>query len=195
MGGLELSLAHALLGLIRYHPTTGYQLKDDFEHSINGFWNASLPQIYRTLNQMESQCWLKAEIETQIGKPNRKVYSLTEEGLEEFDRWLNEPLEPREQKYPALVKVFVANKADPEKFTANLEEFRSHYENMLSIYEVDHAEILRKAVEETGAYREGEYWKLTGDFGIRMARMIIEWCDEALKIHKNLQEDKEITRR
>ena len=184
-----MSLAHALLGLIRYHPTTGYQLKDDFEHSINIFWDATLPQIYRTLNQMESQCWLKAEIEIQIGKPNRKVYSLTEEGLEELQRWLNEPLETIEQKYSALVKVFFANKADPEKFTAHLEEFRSHYENLLNFYETDQAEIIRKASEDSRAFRESEYWKLTADFAIRMAKMTVEWCDEALNIHKNLQEE------
>ncbi len=183
MGGLEVSLAHALLGLINDHPATGYQLKNDFENSVNFFWNATLPQIYRTLNQIESQGWLKAEIETQIGKPNRKVYSLTEEGLDEFHRWLNEPLEPREPKYSALVKVFFANNADPEKFTAHLEEFRSHYENMLKIHEIRKAE------------KESEYGKLTADFGIRTARMIIEWCDEALNIHKNLQEDKQITKR
>lgn len=174
-----MSLAHALLGLLRNCPATGYQLKDDFQNSVNFFWNATLPQIYRTLNKMQSQGWLKAEIETQIGKPNRKVYSLTEEGLEEFLRWLNEPLEPREQKYSALIKVFFANYADPEKFTANLEEFRSHYEKMLNIYETEKLEI------------EPEYGEIINDFGIRTARMIIEWCDEALKIHKNIKEEKQ----
>ncbi|MCB8815328.1 PadR family transcriptional regulator [Desulfosporosinus shakirovi] len=184
-----MSLAHALLGLIRYHPTTGYQLKDDFDHSIKIFWNATLPQIYRTLNQMESQCWLKAEIEIQKGKPNRKVYSITEEGLEELQRWLNEPLEKIEQKYSALVKVFFANKADPEKFSGHLEEFRNYYENLLNFYETDQAEIIRKASQDSRACLESEYWKLSADFGIRMAKMIVEWCDEALKIHNNLHEE------
>ena len=185
-----MSLAYALLGLIRYRPSTGYQLKDDFEHSINFFWNATLPQIYRTLNHMESNCWLKAEIETQIGKPNRKVYSITEEGLEEFHRWLNEPLEPFELKNSALVKVFFVNKADPAKFTTHLEEFRNHYAKQLRTYEIDNAKIINKAIEQNGTDCESHYWELTRDFGIRQAKMIIEWCDEASKIHKSLKEKK-----
>lgn len=185
-----ISLSHALLGILRYRPSTGYQLKDDFEHSINGFWNASLPQIYRTLNQMEYQGWLESTIELQTGKPNRKVYRVTEAGETEFNHWLNEPLETFEQKYAALIKIFFGYQADPDTFAANLEEFRNHYQNMLNIYETDHNEILIRETEKHGLYRESEYWKLTASFGIRMAKMIVEWCNEALTVHKNYQDGK-----
>ena len=56
-----MSLPHALLGLINYQPTTGYELKATFNRSIHFFWNATLPQIYRTLNQMEKKGWLTAD--------------------------------------------------------------------------------------------------------------------------------------
>lgn len=46
-----MSLPHALLGLLNYRPATGYELKGTFTKSIHFFWNATLPQIYRTLKQ------------------------------------------------------------------------------------------------------------------------------------------------
>lgn len=180
-----MSLAHALLGLINYHPSTGYQLKDAFEHSINFFWSATLPQIYRTLNQMETEGWLRAEIETQIGKPNRKVYHITDEGYKEFIQWLNSPMEHMELKNPALIKIFFSNKGDPDKVAANLQEMRSYYEALMRMYEIDCAEIIEKAVEEPGADKEGIYWELSRDFGVRWTKMMVEWCDEALHVHKN----------
>ena len=52
--------------------------------SVQFFWNATLPQIYRTLNQMESQGWLTVKVEPQEGKPSRKIYSITDEGMKEL---------------------------------------------------------------------------------------------------------------
>ena len=57
-----MSLPHALLGLISYQPSTGYELRTTFTESVQFFWSATLPQIYRTLNQMESQGWLTVRL-------------------------------------------------------------------------------------------------------------------------------------
>jgi DNA-binding PadR family transcriptional regulator len=57
MGRTPVSLSHALLGLINCKPTTGYELKATFNKSIHFFWNATLPQIYLTLNQMKKKGW------------------------------------------------------------------------------------------------------------------------------------------
>ncbi|RYD05011.1 hypothetical protein N752_11650 [Desulforamulus aquiferis] len=182
-----MSLAHALLGLVRYQPSTGYQLKDNFQHSIHFIWNATLPQIYRTLNQMENQGWLRAEIVTQVGKPNRKVYHITEEGLKEFHRWLNEPMEPLGLKDSTLIKVFFGNGADPEQFDINLQKLRDYYTEQLNIFQLKCSEIIQNEVKKHGCPSEGVYWDLSVDFGVRWSKMIVEWCEHAQKVHKELK--------
>lgn len=119
-----MSLPHALLGLLNYRPATGYQLKKTFKESVYFFWNATLPQIYRTLNQMEKKGWLTAVIEHQKGKPSRKVYKLTRKGLKEFRRWLEEPVEVPQPKNPLMLKIFFGNQMDRDQLAIHLRKYK-----------------------------------------------------------------------
>ncbi len=48
------------------------------------------------MKQMEQQGWIASTIEQQSGKPNRKVYNMTDARKKELFRWLNEPPEELE---------------------------------------------------------------------------------------------------
>ncbi len=176
-----MSLPHALLGLIHYGPATGYELKATFDNSIHFFWNATLPQIYRTLSQMEEKGWLTLKVEHQNGKPSRKVYEVTKAGREEFKRWLSEPPEMPELRNAMLIKIFFGNHMQPSQFAAHLKAWREHHENLLKRYEEEVPSVIQKCVLDTGAVDDAPYWALTLDYGKRMDRMVLEWCDEVLK--------------
>lgn len=176
-----MSLPHALLGLIHYGPATGYELKATFDNSIHFFWNATLPQIYRTLSQMEEKGWLTLKVEHQNGKPSRKVYDVTKAGREEFKRWLNEPPEMPELRNAMLIRIFFGNHMQPSQFAAHLKAWREHHENLLKRYEEEVPSVIQKCVLDTGAVDDAPYWALTLDYGKRMDRMVLEWCDEVLK--------------
>ena len=79
-----MSLKHALLGFINYGPMTGYELKKFFDTSVAHFWNAELSQIYPALKAMESEGLVEMKVEVQDDRPNRKVYSITENGRREL---------------------------------------------------------------------------------------------------------------
>jgi DNA-binding PadR family transcriptional regulator len=183
-----MSLPHALLGLINYVPATGYELKTKFEQSIHFFWNAALPQIYRTLNEMEGKGWLASTVEHQEGKPSRKVYRLTDSGREEFLRWLEEPTEVPEHRHPFLIKVFFGNQLGAARFTEHLTLWRRYYEGMSERYQAEAAPTIEHYAEATGATVDALYWTLTLDYGRRFARMNVEWCTQALKELGRLQE-------
>jgi DNA-binding PadR family transcriptional regulator len=175
-----VSLPHALLGLLNYRPTTGYELKATFTNSIHFFWDATLPQIYRTLKQMERSGWLKVTVEHQDGKPSRKVYRVTEEGGKELHRWLTEPLEMPEPRSAMLIKVFFGNQMDPAQFAAQFEALQKYHANLLERYEKEIIPVIERYAEATGAYQDARYWNLTLDFGRRRSRMIRDWCEAAL---------------
>src|SRR5258705_13680872 len=52
-GVVNMSLAHAILGMLQTRPMTGYDLKVEcFDNSIAHFWQADQAQIYRTLDKL-----------------------------------------------------------------------------------------------------------------------------------------------
>jgi PadR family transcriptional regulator AphA len=175
-----MSLPHALLGLLNYRPATGYELKRTFTQSIHFFWNATLPQIYRTLKQMEKQDWLTVSIEHQDGKPSRKVCQITNHGRAELQRWLMEPSEIPEPRNAMLIKIFFGCRMDSNQLVTHLREWRQYHANLLKKYEEETVPLVDHYATQTGASKDVPYWTLTLEFGRRQAQMVVDWCDAAL---------------
>jgi PadR family transcriptional regulator AphA len=176
-----MSLQYALLGLLNYRPATGYQLKKAFKESIYFFWNATLPQIYRTLNQMEKKGWLTAVIEHQEGKPSRKIYRLTDRGSKEFRRWLKEPPEVPQPRNPMMLKIFFGSQMDRDQLAHHLQEIKEYHARLLRKYEKEVEPVIQRYASLTGASQDARYWAFTLEFGQMHAKMIIDWCDQLLK--------------
>lgn len=177
-----MSLPHILLGLVKYRPNTGYNIKTAFQNSINFFWDVSLPQIYRTLNSMEKKGWLESAIELQEGKPNKKRYRITEKGDQQFRHWLEqEPVEIR-AKDELLVKLFFGNFMDRDVLISHLKERRENAEKFLGKAQSSLEPSVHDYAKNADAEDDEALWLLTLDFGRRKAQMTMEWCDHALKI-------------
>jgi PadR family transcriptional regulator, regulatory protein AphA len=176
-----MSLPHALLGLIQYKPATGYDLKTAFQKSITFFWDAALPHIYRTLKQMEVQDWIASTIEHQEGKPSRKIYRITKPGEKEFQRWLAEAPETPEPRYPMLVKIFFGNQMPPDQIITHLKQWREAHLRLLQKFDKEVLPVIQNYSTKVCSPEDPFYWALTLDFGRRHARMVVEWCDQALK--------------
>jgi PadR family transcriptional regulator, regulatory protein AphA len=177
-----MSLPYALLGLVNYKPATGYELKTIFTRSINMFWNASLPQIYRTLNQMESKGWLSSSVEHQEGKPSRKIYRITVEGRQELDEWLVKPIEFKEVKSEMMLKVFFGNVMDQKDFVNHIRARRESARRFLEKTPKEVGTTINEYASKTGAEGDTLFWLLTYDFGRRRAQATVEWCDAALDL-------------
>ena len=80
------------LAILGCGDSTGYEIRKlvsdgHFSH----FVDASFGSIYPALNRMESEGLVVSREEQQDGKPNRKVYSITDVGREEFLVALSKP--------------------------------------------------------------------------------------------------------
>jgi len=175
-----MSLPHAILGLLKYRSSTGYELKTKFSKSVYFFWNATLPQIYRTLKEMSARGWLTITIEHQKTKPSRKIYHLTSTGRKEFQRWLAE--EPRfpEHRNPMLIRVFFGKNMEPRRLRDQLQQYRGYYAGLLRQYEKESASAIKQYASSANLAKDAPYWNLARDFGRRHAKMVIEWCDAAI---------------
>jgi DNA-binding PadR family transcriptional regulator len=88
-----VALPHAILVSLREQSGSGYELARRFDRSIGYFWGATHQQIYRTLRTMEADGWVSSTLVVQRGRPDKKVYTVSEAGRTELARWIAAPLE------------------------------------------------------------------------------------------------------
>jgi DNA-binding PadR family transcriptional regulator len=87
-----VALPHAILVSLCEQSGSGYELTHRFDRSIGYFWSATHQQIYRTLRTMEDDGWVSATVVAQHGRPDKKVYTVSEAGRAELARWIAAPL-------------------------------------------------------------------------------------------------------
>ncbi len=86
-----MSLPHVILTVLSTRDATGYDITKEFSSSIGYFWKASHQQVYRELNKMGEQGLVTCVLEPQEGKPDRKVYSITDSGRATLASWFDQP--------------------------------------------------------------------------------------------------------
>ncbi len=172
-----VSLAHAILGLLRDRRLTGYELKHDwFDQSIGHFWRADQAQIYRTLDQMAAQGLLSGRLEIQADRPNKRSYQTTPVGRAQLDAWLtkDEPLPP--VRDPFLVRIFHAHNLGPATLRRLLEDHRTRQEKRLAAYESIQLPTLTQANGDLKTLTA----RMTLERGITSTRAAIDWCNACL---------------
>ena len=116
------TLRYIILGLLGAHPMSGYDIKRAFDRSLATYWNAGNSQIYTTLKSLEARGLVTSELIYQEGRPNRRVYRLTEAGRAELDAWLVEPVPERFTKDEFLTRLFFCGQTADEVALCHLEE-------------------------------------------------------------------------
>src|SRR5438067_10143487 len=95
-----------ILGMIAFGKQTGYDIKQLVDKSTRHFWAASYGQIYPELRRLEQQGLIRGRPEP-TGDRARKVYELTEAGVDALRDWLSSGEEPLyEVRDEGLLKMF-----------------------------------------------------------------------------------------
>jgi DNA-binding PadR family transcriptional regulator len=119
------TLRYIILGLLGARPMSGYDIKRAFDRSLATYWNAGNSQIYTTLKAMAGRGLVSSELVYQEGRPNRRVYSLTDRGRSELDAWLAEDVPSRFTKDEFLTKLFFCGQTSDTVALRHLEEHRA----------------------------------------------------------------------
>ena len=174
-----MSLSHAILGLLSIQSMSGYDLKHlAFEQTIAHFWQADQAQIYRTLDKMAEAGWISSQLEIQDGRPNRKIYSLTDTGHAELERWLrtDQPLPVYREAF--LVQLFFAEQLPPDVILEQVEKHIAGHQARLLTYE----NIPLPQLDDTAIENREIFWRLTLDFGIALEKTYLEWLEMCKKV-------------
>jgi DNA-binding PadR family transcriptional regulator len=181
-----MALAHAISALLLNSPFTGYDLTKTFAGSIGSFWKATHQQIYRELAKLEEQAWVTVETIPQVGRPDRKLYSITDLGRQAFVSWANQPCDVSAVKEEILVKVFAGAIVGTEPIRQEIQRHRQiHAETLANYHQVEQqffADCDRLPKNQIFPY-------LTLRRGIRYEIDWIEWCDEATECLQKMAND------
>ncbi len=175
-----MSLQHLILGVLKYQPTSGYDLNKAFGASVQHFWDTDQSQIYRALHKMLDLGWVAVEVVEQEDAPDKKIYQLTEAGWVELRRWLAAPMPMPALHEGWLGQLFFAAEISREQQRGLLEARLAEAQMILDVYLKDAAAAAAEYAERYAAHDEVRYWLLTLDYGIEKMRFEVQWAQKAL---------------
>jgi DNA-binding PadR family transcriptional regulator len=139
------TLGYAVLGLLSREELSGYDLKRWMERPLGYFWSARHSQIYPELARLEEEGLVTHTLVEQSGKPDKKVYRITAEGLEALTEWAVEPPGSRPVRDELTLKAYSVWLTDKGKAARLFREEGLQHEERLAHY------------EQLRTWMEGEY--------------------------------------
>jgi DNA-binding PadR family transcriptional regulator len=174
-----MALAYAILTLLVEHPHSGYDITKKFDGSVGFFWKATHQQIYRELAKLEAQSWVCSEVVPQEGRPDKRLYALTDLGKQQLLAWLAKPTEPMMIKEELLIKLSIGYLASTEQMVHELERHRQIHLEKLALYR----QLEQTHFQDLSAVSMPlRYSYLTLRRGIHYETDYIAWCEEAIEL-------------
>lgn len=122
----------ALLGMLSYeYELSGYDIRKWIDWSMRFYYGSpAYSQIYTELKKLE-KLGLVTSRSDDTGARNRRLYKITEAGLEAVTRWANEtPVDPPNLKHGPLLRVTLGHLTTPDRLKEVLQEHVAYAEEM-----------------------------------------------------------------
>jgi DNA-binding PadR family transcriptional regulator len=110
------------LGLLTVEEACGYDLKKTFESSFKHFFPAGYGSIYPALADLAEAGLVSCRQIPQVGKPDRKVYRITEAGEKAFIQALNRTDPQHKLRSEFLAMIYFADRIDNERLASLLDD-------------------------------------------------------------------------
>ena len=170
------TLGYALLALLARQPRSGYDLVQYMKQPIGYFWHARPSHIYAELLRLERERFVTFQVVEQRDRPDKKVYTITREGLAAVRQWVTEPVALKPDRNELALKAYSVWLAEPEQAMRLFQRQEAFHAQQLGRYE----DILGRLEQQHGLqWRVDE--PLFGDYatlqlGIGYERMYVAWC-------------------
>ncbi len=163
-----MSIKHAVLGLLHYKDMYGYEIKNHIEHDFGSMWTVNFGQIYTTLKGLVKEgCVVLTEVvASENGAPHKKLYSLTEKGRKEFQKWLKSPPErPVLLRDPFMMRLIFFKFGEAEDALRLINEQIRRSERSLA----------RRQESRSGWDKRGFYSRMARELGLSYKEVYLQW--------------------
>lgn len=128
-----MTIQYAILGLLSWRPSSGYELKKVFEDSPYLYWSGNNNQIYKSLIQLQQDGLISYETIHQDGAPSKKIYSITKKGTSELKEWITGASAVPEFKNPFLIQLAWADMLSKDELSQLLMKYEKDVEARLNM--------------------------------------------------------------
>ena len=146
--------------------------REEYQQFLDGEFRKDYP----VLRSLIAEKLVTKTVESEAGKPDRHVYSLTATGRKEFRRWLRQGFAPKIQRNEFLLKLFFGEEITTKANIAHVEQFRELQRGLLRKYRAVEKKITREYADNSNA----PYWLMTVRYGQHVSRALLQWCDKTL---------------
>jgi DNA-binding PadR family transcriptional regulator len=156
-----------LLGLLRSRELHGYQINELIDAHLGTSIQLKKPTVYKLLGDMENDGWIRYHEEQEGNYPTRRVYRITQEGLDAFQQLLRKSLANyRPVSYLNSIGLVFLDTLPGEEAAALLRQRREEVESL--------AEILRADEQHQGGFQ------LLLSYHLGQLNAELEWLDEVI---------------
>lgn len=166
---------YAILGMLSIAPMSGYDIRKTIQSSTANFWAESYGQLYPALARLLKQGLIRAD--TPEDHADKKVYHLSEMGMDTLKAWLLKAPEKQMIRSEFLLKLFFGANIEP---LVSLDHIKAEaYENKNRLVAMQEKKI--KLAEEHKDSKHLQFWLMTLEYGIHIAEAKVKWCEAMMK--------------
>lgn len=169
-------LGYAILALLARQPSTGYELSARARRPLGYYWSARHSQVYPELRKLLAAGLVRFDAAPGPGPRDKKVYSLTDDGMRSLRDWVIEPPEAEPGRDNLLLKAYASWTADPRAAARMFAAQEAENLARLGEYEADRRRVESRhngGPPPPGHPDFGNYATLR--FGIAYQRQRIDW--------------------
>ena len=180
---LGMALRNAILAALLDGEASGYDLAKAFDSSVANFWMASPQQLYRELDRMHADGLIAARLVTQQRRPDKRVFSLTDDGRQTLADFTAATARPTAIRDELLIKVHAIDAGAESAVRAMIDARLQAARAKLAIYDAARDRMLRGRSEPeflASTRRIGPYLTLMRGRSFELEN--IGWAERTLEI-------------
>jgi DNA-binding PadR family transcriptional regulator len=168
--------ANAILGLLALRPSwSSWELATQLRRNMRFFWPRAESRIYQEVKRLHER-GLAEQSRTFVGRRPRTTYTITAAGRRELRAWLAQPPRPISLECEPLLRILLADLAQPGELQVALDQVRADADAILAVGRVVAAEYLAG----TAPFQDDVHARaLVFDFLSHHALMLLAWADRA----------------
>jgi PadR family transcriptional regulator AphA len=189
---------YVILGLLRFGPLSGYEIRAELVRAASSFWSESYGQIYPALHALRRSGRVKvlsSSVERarsggrdrgpgKTGRRPKSTYAITSKGRAALDEWLDLPPRPEPPRNELLLKLYLADREFLDKPEEWLRALLGREEERMADLERMQSQMPRAQHRHPNV----RFWSIALAHSEVQARATIGWCRAALGTIARLQQ-------
>ena len=168
-----MDLRFTILGILSWKPASGYDLKRMISDSEVFYWSGNNNQIYKSLVELHQEGLVTYQVQAGDSAPAKKIYTITEAGLQTLEHSLLAAPELPELRKGFLIQLAWAEALSDAQVLALLEQYEAELANRLAMY--------RALAARTGGWpersrRERFLWQSIAENLAAACQTELEWA-------------------